>query len=357
MIKKLSAPTVADVARIAGVGAITVSRVVNGNGYVSAEKQALVRQAILELGYRPNQAARILKGSKAHMIGLIVPDLSDRFFGLCASAVERYAISQGYVTLIVTSQKKHDIEKNEIEMMMSQNIAGLIIVPTGSCNHLKQVIRRGVPIVAIDRPIGDVLTEEVVVENLGGARTAVEHLIEHGHRRIACIGYDEAYFTIQNRIKGYEVAMQAAQLQPQIHTTAHIVQTAFRLVERWKSSPNERPTALFSLNNVTTICLLEATQKASLRIPEEIAIIGFDDFEMAPLLSPPITTVRQPASDLGEAAAKILFTSIHAENGAKKLTQSQRTVLPVTLIIRGSCGCLPNQSALSTGDPSPAYPR
>src|ERR1700722_11805427 len=178
-------PTVADVARLAGVGAITVSRVVNGTSYVSVEKQKKIHAAINRLGYRPNQAARILKGQRARMIGLIVPDLSDPFFGMCASAVENFAFERGYMTLIVASQRNQEFERNEVEIMMGQNIAGLVIVPSLPNERLKQLAASGVPIVALDRPLPEVTADEVVVENLGGAEMAVNHLLRHGHKKIA----------------------------------------------------------------------------------------------------------------------------------------------------------------------------
>src|SRR5882757_9884258 len=144
-----SLPTVADVAQLAGVGAITVSRVVNSNGYVSTEKQKRIRSAIKKLGYRPNQAARVLKGHRARMIGLIVPDLSDPFFGMCAAAVEEFAFERGYMTLIVASQRNEEVEKNEVDMMMSQNIAGLVIVPSLPNDRLELLASSGISIVAL----------------------------------------------------------------------------------------------------------------------------------------------------------------------------------------------------------------
>jgi LacI family transcriptional regulator, galactose operon repressor len=167
--RQTSLPTVADVAQLAGVGAITVSRVVNGNGYVSIEKRKRLKTAIKKLGYRPNQAARVLKGHRARMIGLIVPDLSDPFFGMCAAAVEEFAFERGYMTLIVASQRNEEIEKNEVDMMMGQNIAGLVIVPSPPNDRRELLASSGIPIVALDRPLEGLIADEVVVDNLGGS--------------------------------------------------------------------------------------------------------------------------------------------------------------------------------------------
>jgi LacI family transcriptional regulator len=330
-------PTVADVARVAGVGAITVSRFVNGTSYVSAEKQKKIRAAINKLGYRPNQAARILKGQRAKIIGLIIPDLSDPFFGRCASAIEDYASTRGYMTLIVASKRNQEFQENEFAMMIGQQVAGLVIVPSLPSESLRQFAQSNVPIVALDRPLQGVVADEVVVENLGGAQTAVEHLIWHGHKRIACIGYDKTSYSIGHRILGYTNAMQIAGLKPEIYDTIETLDETLKLLRQWKKS-SDRPTAIFSLNNVSTHHLVQALREVDLAIPQKVALIGFDDLELAALLSPPLTVVRQPAANLGTQAARILFERIGVasppENGF-----GIKLVLPVEFVIRSSCGC------------------
>lgn len=335
--KQSSLPTITDVARLAGVGAITVSRVVNGNGYVSLEKGKLVEAAIKKLGYRPNQAARILKGRRAQMIGLIVPDLSDPFFGMCAAAIEEFAFERGYMTLIVASQRNEEVEKNEVNMMMGQNIAGLVIVPSRPNDRLEPLASSGIPIVALDRPLEGLIVDEVVVDNLRGAQTAVEHLLWHGYKKIACIGYDKNFYSIRQRILGYTNVMEAAGLKPDIHDEASTDDAVAKIVHSWARATN-RPSAIFSLNNVTTLRVLQALREEGLPIPDAIAIIGFDDFSLAPLLSPPLTAIRQPAHVLGTQAAKLLFERIENAEDDQKLPGT-KIVLPVELVIRASCGC------------------
>lgn len=332
-----SAPTVADVARLAGVGAITVSRVVNENGYVSIEKRKKIEDAIKKLGYRPNQAARILKGHRAQMIGLIVPDLSDPFFGMCAAAVEEFAFERGYMTLIVASQRNAEIEKNEVDMMVGQNIAGLVIVPSLPNDRLLLLTAIGIPIIAVDRPLIGIPADQVIVDNLEGARMAVEHLVEHGHRHIACIGYDKNFYSIRQRIQGYSNVLKTAGLRPNIYDEASTPEMVRNIVHSW-SKVKDRPTALFALNNVTTLRILQSVREEGFTIPDSMALVGFDDFSLAPLLSPPLTAIRQPAQVLGRQAAKLLFDRIESANdvpGDLKVNM----VLPVELIIRASCGC------------------
>jgi len=335
--RQTSLPTVADVAQLAGVGAITVSRVVNGNGYVSIEKRKRIKTAIKKLGYRPNQAARILKGHRARMIGLIVSDLSDPFFGMCAAAVEEFAFERGYMTLIVASQRNEEVEKIEVDMMMGQNIAGLVIVPSLPNDRLALLTSSGIPIVALDRPLKGVISDEVVIDNLGGAHTAVEHLVWHGHRKIACIGYDKNFYSISQRILGYTNVLKKAGLKAALYDDASTPEAVGKIVRSWIPA-KDRPSAVFSLNNVTTLRVLQSLKDAGLEIPDMIAIVGFDDFSLAPLLSPPLTAIRQPAQVLGTQAAKLLFDHIeHAEDDQGRT--GVKMVLPVEFIIRSSCGC------------------
>jgi LacI family transcriptional regulator len=336
-----SGPTITDVAREAGVAIMTVSRVVNGGSYVSPTTEKRVRAAIRRLGYTPNEAARMLKGQRARMIGLVVPDLADSFFATCANAVQEVASTHGYMALIVTSERSLETESNEIAMMAARRIAGLLMVPTrsGADKRLRELQQAEIPLVALDRTLDGVDAGQVIVENAGGAEEAVRHLIAHGHRRIACIGYDAKVYTIHQRILGYRRAMKEAGLEPQTWTNLTTAAGTETLLRRLMKEP-DRPTALFTLNNVTTIHALQAFRAMQLRLPADLALIGFDDFELAPLLDTPLTAVRQPAMELGRSAARMLFDMIrHSRDGVTSNKPEPRIVLPTQLIVRASCGC------------------
>src|SRR5262249_1228668 len=160
-------PTIGDVARECGVGRMTVSRVVNGGRLVSSETAGRVREAIRKLGYVPNEAARVLKGHAPTTIGLIIPDLADTFFSICAHAVQQYAAKHGYFTLLLASERNADSEAAELAMMKSRNIAGLLIVPSSpeSIGQLEEVRARGVPVVMLDRTFPGLDADQVMVEN------------------------------------------------------------------------------------------------------------------------------------------------------------------------------------------------
>lgn len=330
--------TISDVAREAGVAQMTVSRVVNGGNYVSANVQKRVREAIEKLGYQPNEAARILKGQKAHIIGLIVPSLADSFFSVCANSVQDIATRHGYMTLIQTSSSRAEVENSEIDMMVSRNVAGLILVPMEqkASARLAEVQASGVPIVTLDRVIKGLNANEVLVENALGAEEVVRHLIWHGHKQIACFGYDTTLFSIQERIQGYTNAMREAGLQPQVWKVES-PKAIPALLQRKLEGP-QAPTALFSLNNVTTIQALHTLQGLGIRIPKDLALAGFDDLELASLLTVPVTVVRQSAHELGRSGAKLLFDLIRGGAPPNDLPKT-RLVLPTELVIRNSCGC------------------
>ena len=318
---------------------MTVSRVINGHKHVSPDMAKRVRAAIAKLNYKPNEAARILKGQASRTIGFIVPNLFDPFFSMCAHAVQQLAAKHGYVTLLFACEGEKNTEAEELSMMRSRNVAGILIAPTSpaSVAGMKELRSNGIPVVMLDRTFDGVEAGEVMVENLGGARKAVNHLIDHGHRHILCVGYDSEYNSIGQRISGYKETMLAAGLKPQFLLVKNESEIAPQIIKRLRSA--KAPSALFSLNNVTTATLLQVLQRENIRVPQRIAIIGFDDFELASLLAVPLTAIRQPAAELGRSATRMLLDWIRS--GSSGGSFNPRIILPTELVIRQSCGCEP----------------
>jgi LacI family transcriptional regulator len=320
---------------------MTVSRVVNGGGLVSPKTAARVRAAIEKLGYEPNEAARVLKGQSARTIGLVLPDLSDSFFSVCAHAVQQLAAKQGYVTLLLASERDSDREASELAIMRARSVAGILIVPTSptSVSQLRKLQARGIPVVMLDRTFPGLQAGEVMVENDQGAQRAVKHLLEHGHRSILCVGYDSQFNSISQRMSGYEKTMTQAGLKPQFVIVDEVSAVGAKVVQKLRAA--KPPTALFTLNNLATIQVLRALQQERIDVPQEVAIIGFDDFELAPLLAVPITAVRQPAAQLGETATRLLLDWIRHPRDSEARSLHAQVILPTELVIRGSCGCQP----------------
>jgi LacI family transcriptional regulator len=327
--------TLEDVARIAGVGAMTVSRTINGHPYVSEETAKKVRAAIRQLGYRPNQAARMLTGQLSRSIGLIVPDLADPFFSVVSHAVQETARESGYLVWLAASNDDPAIEAAQVEQMTHHPVDGILLVPVDSKHkYLKTVAEGATPVVTIDRPIEVATSDSVGVENRAGARMAVEHLIRHGYKRIVCMATNTHLITIKERLLGYEECIREAEL-PRPREVRLRSQTDVKPALKELFGSRNRPDALFSANNASTIWVIEALREMKIEMGKDVALVGFDDVDFYSLITPPVTAIRQPAAELGRMSARLLLQRINGEFTAS----SVRTVLPVTLVVRESCGC------------------
>jgi len=318
---------------------MTVSRVINNHASVQPSTRKKVEAAILHLGYQQNEAARLLKGQRAKIIGLIVPDLSDLFFASCAQTVQHIARSHGYMTLIASSDRDANLERAEAELMASRMISGLLIATSenGENEWLRKLQGPGLSIVGFDRPLLGTDASSVLVENRIGAEQAIQHLMDHGHKRIACVGYDEAVHPVSERIAGYTHHMYAAGLQPQVASGLADLAAIRHWLAEVMASANP-PTAIFALNNRTSTFLLQALAEQRVRVPEEIALVGFDDFDLASLMQPPLTTVAQSPVDLARQSINLLLELIRTPKSTDEGSSVLKIFLPTRLIVRSSCG-------------------
>ena len=327
--------TLQDVARAAGVGPMTVSRTINGQSYVAEETAKKVRAAIRQLDYRPNHAARILTGQLSRSIGLIVPDIADTFFSVVSHAVQETARESGYLVWLAASNDDPSIEAAQVELMTHHPVDGILLVPADSrSSYLKTITKGTTPVVAIDRPIEVALTDSVEVENRAGARIAVEHLISHGRKRIACVVTNSHLPTIKERIAGYEECLRHARLPRIKALRLSSKMSAVGAISALFGSRN-RPDALFTANNAATIWVIETLREMNIEVGKDVALVGFDDVDFFTLIIPPVTAVRQPAAELGRMSTRLLLQRIKGDSSPS----SVRTVLPVSLIVRESCGC------------------
>ena len=314
---------------------MTVSRTINGHPYVSVETAKRVRAAIRRLDYRPNHAARVLSGQLSRSIGLIVPDIADTFFSVVSHAAQETARESGYLVWLAASNDDPAIEAAQVELMTHHPVDGILLVPADSrSRYLKALATGSTPIVTIDRPIEIAITDSVGVENRTGARMAVEHLIGHGHKKIACIATNAHLLTIKERIIGYEECLRHAKLPRSRALQLSSRESVQSALSKLFASRN-RPDALFTANNAATIWVIEALREMNVEMGKDIALVGFDDVDFFTLITPPVTAIRQPALELGHMSARLLLQRIKGEFTAS----SVRTVLPVSLIIRESCGC------------------
>ena len=334
-----------DVAELAGVGTMTVSRVLSGSVPVSEETRSRVIAAIKQLDYRPNEVARSLRESRTRSIGIIVPNFYDSFFADCAHAVSVVAQQHGYSVMVTTSGEDVASEYHEASLMLRRNVEGIIVIPAyvGE-SQLTRPEFESIPIVALDRPIrgqtaGSGNLSSVVVENRAGARRGTQHLIKHGHKKIAFLSLSNELYTLKERYVGYVEAMKQAGLTPEGYFSCLTQESTLEVFRSLRAQDN-LPTALFISNNVVTQHALHALATLKIPIPKKMALVAFDDLTMFDIFVPPISVVRQPQQDLGRIAAEFLFARLQARNSGQTANEeSQRIVLPVDLLLRKSCGC------------------
>ncbi len=325
-----------DVAKLAGVGLMTVSRALNKSGPVSEEMRRKVQQAVARLNYRPNDAARSLREGRSRSIGLIVPNFYDPFFAVCAHAITVVANEHSYSVIVTTSDEDPGIEYQVAGSMLRRHVEGMLVIPAANGRtKLNRDEFRSTPIVTLDRPIQGDHFSSVVVDNRGGAKMATSHLIEHEHKRICFLAVSHKAFTHKIRYEGYRHVMLKAGLVPEAYFNCASRENTRAVLRSLLEGP-KAPTAFFAGNNLVMRNLLHALSEMGVKVPREVAVAGFDDFDMADIFHPALTVVHQPANELGRTAAELLFARFE---GKQRTAAGKRIVLPVELIVRRSCGC------------------
>ncbi|HTE61365.1 MAG TPA: LacI family DNA-binding transcriptional regulator [Solirubrobacteraceae bacterium] len=319
-----------DVAETAGVSLKTVSRVINAEPGVAATTAERVTAAIGALGFQRNDLARSLRsGLSSSTLGLVIEDVANPFYSGIAQAVETAARERGFLLITASAREDGERERELVTALVGRRVDALLIVPAAPDQGYVDAIRGRTTFVYIDRPPGGFEADSVLFDDAGGARQAVEHLIAHGHRRIACIADPTEVYTARERLAGYEAALAAAGIAPDpalIRTGSRDAAHAQALVEELLDlPPDRRPTALFTANNRKTVGALHALAARD----ERLALIGFDDFELADLLG--ITVVRADARKLGAEAAALAFARLSGDE-----RPPQRVTVPTELIMRGS---------------------
>jgi LacI family transcriptional regulator len=334
-MKKNSRPTLYDVATAAGVGTTTVSRVINGGHRVNPETLRKVQTIMKRLGYQPSQAARSLRGDRTRTVGLIVPTIADHFFAELANAAQAVARRNDYALMLLTSDDDAELEATDLQVFERHRIDGLLLIPPRShsrliLSHLESL---AIPAICIDRPIGKIEISSVICDNYLASKEAVEHLIGHGRKRILCLGGDPRLYSIRERARGYLSAMEKAQLPTIVNMNIFTCEAAEAALRERFAEPGGVD-AVFGLKSPATVAAYEALRRMGIRLPEEVSLLGFDDFPLASLLNPPISVVQQPIHEMGTTAAQLLF-DILANPGMP----AKHVEVVTHLLIRESCGC------------------
>jgi LacI family transcriptional regulator len=334
-------PTMEDIGRRAGVSASTVSRVINQSVAVYPATEERVRAAIEELGYRPNLLARSFRRRVTHTIGLLVPDNSNPFFAEVARMIEDAGFREGYSVILCNSDLSMDKQTAYLDVLLAKRVDGLILVSTGLISSgggpdpIQRVLEANVPCVAVDRDLGDLPVDQVLVDNERGGYLAGRHLVELGHERIACIVGPSDVTPSAGRFAGFEEAL--AEASPKLEPVTNIMSNGRydggEAAVRELLSLGVSFSALFVFNDLVAIGAHGALRRAGIRVPEDVSIVSFDDVALASAVYPPLTTVAQPIAEIADLSVRLLINRI-----AEKEAPHARVVLPTTLVERESSG-------------------
>ncbi len=330
-------PKVRDVARLAGVSAMTVSRVLNEQPGVAAETRAKVRQAIEELKFT---APRSRSAARSRLIGIILPDVSNPFFAPIVRGAEKATRKAGYRLLICNSESDLRLERDFVTDLVASHVEGLVVAPVSekSLPHLARLVADDFPLVLLDREVEGLNCDSVTLENVRSARELCAHLIARGHRRIGFVGDAPEVSTGRERLAGYRAALQEAGIAEE---AAWIIQTTPDVVSGYRAAQQlanlaDRPTAIMTVNNMVAVGVMQAMREAGLAVPREMALVCFDDVQHLAVMSPFLTVMDQPAETMAAVAAQLLLERIAGTAGP-----GPRNIrFPGQLIVRESCGAV-----------------
>jgi LacI family transcriptional regulator len=333
-------PTRADVARLANVSTATVSYVVNdGPRPVAPATRERVLAAIAQLGYRPNAVARSLVRQRTHALGLIVPDNANPFFAEFARCVEDRAFAQGYTVALCNTNLDLRREAAYLDLLLDKRVDGVIVTSsTLTRAQLGLFVERRVPLVIVDPQEPDLGFDTVRVDDTAGSRRATSHLIEHGYSSIACLAGPRGSPGAMRRLAGFEEAMLEA---------GRTVREDFVLFGPFSAESGyeralellgrrDRPRSIFAEADLLAIGAMRAAWELGLRVPEDLAIVGFDDIVFANLTTPPLTTVAQPLDVIADHAVALLLERLKRE---RDLSPPRDRLIKAEMVVRASCGC------------------
>lgn len=330
--------TLKDVAREADVSISTVSRALNNSEKVHPDTKKHVREVADELGYKPSRVARRLRvqEGKASLIGLVIPDIQNPFFADITRGVEDVAQKHDYALLLSNSDEDLEKQRLALDILQTEDVDGVIVPPVGTEDPaVRQFLETDIAVVCVDRRMHDARVDTIISDNQKGAYDAVAHLIELGHERIGFIGGVPRISTLAERRQGYEQALRDYGLG----VDPTLVKEAMSRRERGHTLVQELlnldapPTALFTGNNLTTLRALATLNECGIAVPDQVALVGYDDVPWPAALNPPPTAIDQPGYEMGQRAAKTLLERIQNPNRSPTTT-----TLQPSLIVRRSCG-------------------
>jgi len=323
------------VARRAGVSIATVSHVINNTRHVSEELRSRVLAAIAELNYQPSGVARSLRRKQTRTIGMVIPDNCNPFFAEVARGIEDASFDQGYNVILCNSDGDVEKELDYLELLTRKRVDGLVLVSAGASQATVDMLaaQQGA-VVIVDREISGLMADLVMTDNRQGGYQATSYLLGLGHRRIACIAGPSPLTPSADRVAGYGKALCEAgvPLDKGLVLTGDFQSRSGHAAMQTLLKLAERPTAVFTCNDMMAMGAICAIQQAGLRVPDDVSVVGFDDITLASFTCPPLTTVAQAKHEMGVLAFELLSQRMQDGELAPR-----RELLETELVIRGSC--------------------
>jgi DNA-binding LacI/PurR family transcriptional regulator len=338
---KFEAVTIKDIAKALSLSTSTVSRALRDSYEISPETKQMVLDCAEKLNYQPNPIAKSLRDRRSGSVGVVVCEIANSFFSQVINGIESIAYDKGYNVIISQSHESYEREVINLKYLSSRSVDGLLIslsTETNDLSHLQYLHSKGLPMVFFDRVANSIPTHQVTVDNFKGAYEATEHLIKMGYTRIATLT-NSAYLSITTeRVAGYKAALESNDLKVQdsyvkfcfyggmIFSEIEVALDSLMMLK-------QRPDAIFATSDKLTTGCLKYFRKKGMKVPDDIALVGFSNSEIAEMLNPSLTVVRQPAMEMGKCAMELLLNLIESK---RKITQFDKKVLDPELFIRES---------------------
>ncbi|MDM5227184.1 LacI family DNA-binding transcriptional regulator [Cytobacillus sp. NJ13] len=332
--------TIYDIAKKANVSPMTVSRVINNKGSISEKTREKVEAVIKELNYIPNSAAQSLNIKKTKLLSLIITDITNPFFTKVARGAADKANQMGYQLILCNTDEDYEKESDYINALISKRVDGVIIAPTGdsSIKNLNKLIKNRIPFTLIDREIENVSCDKVLGDNYEGTKLLLQHLIDNGHERIALV---HGPLTISTSKERYQAFLETLKIKDLNIDPLFLIETHYKQEEDWNGidhlvnlPPAKRPTAIFAANNFIAIKIINSLREKKIKVPNDIAVVCFDDLELFLDLDPFLTVSSQPAYDFGYIGTQLVIERVEEVS-----PKEYRTInLKPELVIRKSSG-------------------
>lgn len=327
-------PTIYDVARLAGVSTATVSRALNGTGQIAPRTRAKIEAVVEQLGYRPNTIARSLVTKSTQTIALLLPDITNPFYAALVSGIQQTALSHGHTMLLCTTESDPEREEHYLRVLRAKQVDGALVdglvLPS---DRIARFVEDGFPIVCLDRDIDSRSIPLVQVDNRLGGRLATEHLLTLGHAQVAHVMGARELGISDERLAGYRDALAAAGIEAdsRLVEEGRFTEEGGHEAGRTLLELNPDVTAIFAANDLSALGVLNAVAETGRRVPEDVAVVGFDDLRLAAFTSPSLTTIRQPAVEIARLATEILIGLTRGEQ-----VEQMRHLLEPELVVRAS---------------------